>query len=143
MQELAFIRTVLSDSGDAKNYHAWGHRQWVLRTFGGWEAELAYVEELLQQDLRNNSAWNQRFYVLQSSQDLKQLDVVRGEVAYALRCGPPPPPHPPPPPPNPPPKQPPGGGGPPAPRTPPPNPPPTPQSTPQTLHAAVACPRAR
>ena len=86
MQELAFIRTVLSDSGDAKNYHAWGHRQWVLRTFGGWEAELAYVEELLQQDLRNNSAWNQRFYVLQSSQDLKQLDVVRGEVAYALRC---------------------------------------------------------
>jgi len=84
-QELAFIRTVLSDSGDAKNYHAWGHRQWVLRTFGGWEAELAYVEELLQQDLRNNSAWNQRFYVLQSSQDLKQLDVVRGEVAYALR----------------------------------------------------------
>jgi len=115
MQELAFVRTVLSDSGDAKNYHAWGHRQWVLRTFGGWEAELAYVEELLQQDLRNNSAWNQRFYVLQSSQDLKQLDVVRGEVAYALRCA----------------------------THPRPNPPPTPQSTPQTLHAAVACPRAR
>ena len=102
MQELAFVRTVLSDSGDAKNYHAWGHRQWVLRTFGGWEAELAYVEELLQQDLRNNSAWNQRFYVLQSSQDLKQLDVVRGEVAYALRCA----------------------------THPRPNPPPTPQSTP-------------
>ena len=77
---------MLSESGDAKNYHAWGHRQWVLRTFGGWEDELAYVEELLQEDLRNNSAWNQRFYVLQNTQDLTQLDVVRGEVAYALRC---------------------------------------------------------
>ena len=77
---------MLSESGDAKNYHAWGHRQWVLRTFGGWEEELAYVEELLQEDLRNNSAWNQRFYVLQNTQDLTQLDVVRGEVAYALRC---------------------------------------------------------
>jgi len=38
--------------GDAKNYHVWSHRQWVLRRFNqGWEAELTYVDELLQQDL--------------------------------------------------------------------------------------------
>ena len=84
-QELGFLKECLDESGDAKNYHAWGHRQWVLRTFGGWESELDYVEELLQQDLRNNSAWNQRYFVLQNTADLKQADVVRGEVAYALR----------------------------------------------------------
>ena len=111
---------MLSESGDAKNYHAWGHRQWVLRTFGGWEEELAYVEELLQEDLRNNSAWNQRFYVLQSTQDLTQLDVVRGEVAYALRCATHPRPNP----------------------RPDPRRDPRPASRPAS-HAAVACPHAR
>ena len=28
-------------------------------------------------------AWNQRYFVLQNTADLKQADVVRGEVAYA------------------------------------------------------------
>ena len=70
----------------------------------------------MQEDLRNNSAWNQRFYVLQNTQDLTQLDVVRGEVAYALRCA----------------------------TLPRPNPrrDPRPASSPASL-AAVACPHAR
>ena len=35
---------------DAKNYHAWAYRQWVLETFGGdlWEGELACTDKLLQ-----------------------------------------------------------------------------------------------
>ena len=49
---------------DAKNYHAWSHRQWVLQTFGCWENELKFAEELLEEDVRNNSAWNQRFFTV-------------------------------------------------------------------------------
>ena len=35
---------------DAKNYHAWAYRQWVLETFGGdlWAGELACTDKLLQ-----------------------------------------------------------------------------------------------
>jgi protein farnesyltransferase/geranylgeranyltransferase type-1 subunit alpha len=82
---------------DAKNYHAWSHRQvrnlifmlflftvlyctklsyeyqencplmiillqflqWVLQTLGGWEAELQYCDQLLREDVFNNSVWNQ------------------------------------------------------------------------------------
>lgn len=33
--------------------------QWVLQALGGWEDELAYCTELLDDDIFNNSAWNQ------------------------------------------------------------------------------------
>jgi len=33
--------------------------QWVLQALGGWEDELNYCSELLEQDIFNNSAWNQ------------------------------------------------------------------------------------
>lgn len=48
---------------DAKNYHAWSYRQWVVATFELWDEELPDVERLIDEDVRNNSAWNQRFYV--------------------------------------------------------------------------------
>ncbi len=83
MQELAFAAEALAF--DAKNYHAWAHRQALLAAFGSssssansssstshgpatssslWESELAFTDRLLREDLRNNSAWNQRFFVL-------------------------------------------------------------------------------
>ena len=31
-----------------------------------YENEIAYVERLLEEDIRNNSAWNQRFYIVTS-----------------------------------------------------------------------------
>ena len=72
---------------DAKNYHAWAYRQWVVETYGLWNGELAFTEQLmseviqihacaihpnldmltffkLYQDVMNNSAWNYRFYVV-------------------------------------------------------------------------------
>ncbi len=78
-QELAYAEEALAF--DAKNYHAWAHRQALLAAFGGggaagsaggagagtrrlWERELAFTERLLRDDVRNNSAWNQRFFVL-------------------------------------------------------------------------------
>ncbi|BBG93594.1 farnesyltransferase A [Prunus dulcis] len=57
-QELEFTKKILSH--DAKHYHAWSHRQWVLQELGGWEDELDYCHELLEEDVFNNSAWNQK-----------------------------------------------------------------------------------
>lgn len=35
-----------------------------LQAFGLWEKELDFVEEMVKRDVRNNSAWNQRGYVV-------------------------------------------------------------------------------
>ena len=83
-RELEFVRENLARDG--KNYHTWGYRQWVLSHFGGlslpintstsltggkgagkypelWKGEEQYVDMLLQQDVRNNSAWNHRWFI--------------------------------------------------------------------------------
>ena len=49
---------------DSKNYHAWAHRQALVAAWGLWDGELAFAEGMLEDDVRNNSAWNQRFFVL-------------------------------------------------------------------------------
>ncbi|CAL5073357.1 unnamed protein product [Urochloa decumbens] len=70
---------------DAKNYHAWSHRQWVLQTLGGWESELQYCNQLLEEDVFNNSAWNQRYLVITRSPLLGGLTVMRdSEVDYTI-----------------------------------------------------------
>ena len=43
--ELKFVESMLEE--DAKNYHAWQYRQWLLKTFSLWEKELQYVEYLI------------------------------------------------------------------------------------------------
>jgi hypothetical protein len=71
--ELALTTSILTapdEDGDAnpKNYHAWAHRQWALAALGMWEshgaAELEFSAALLESDVRNNSAWNHRWFVL-------------------------------------------------------------------------------
>jgi protein farnesyltransferase/geranylgeranyltransferase type-1 subunit alpha len=62
--EKRFTRQVLEE--DAKNYHAWAHRQWFVRRFGEFEDELEFCGELLAKDVRNNSAWNHRWFVVTS-----------------------------------------------------------------------------
>eukprot|EP00850_Spirogloea_muscicola_P017415 SM000149S01350 [mRNA] locus=s149:287917:289789:+ [translate_table: standard] len=92
--ELDFTRDVLAL--DAKNYHAWlvklrpiipdrrATKQWVLRELGGWEGELEFCSELLLDDVRNNSAWNQRYMVITEAPELGGLDAQRAaEVAFA------------------------------------------------------------
>lgn len=79
--ELQFTENVFIN--DAKNYHSWSHRQWVLRTFGGWEGELDFCDKLLQQDIYNNSAWNQRYFVIKNSPHLGGIESMRGlELNY-------------------------------------------------------------
>lgn len=88
--EIPFLARTLSK--DAKNYHVWSYRQWLVRHFSLWDTELAYVESLLRSDVRNNSAWNHRWYVVfgrpspQGGVGEKQqvsTEVVDREVEYA------------------------------------------------------------
>ena len=60
--ELTFLARMFAK--DAKNYHVWSYRQWLVRHFDLWEGELGYVEALLREDVRNNSAWNHRWFVV-------------------------------------------------------------------------------
>ena len=59
--ETAFLARMFAK--DAKNYHVWTYRQWLVRHFSLWDSELPYVESLLQSDIRNNSAWNHRWFI--------------------------------------------------------------------------------
>lgn len=78
---------------DGKNYHAWAHRQWVLTTFQAWPQEFAFVESELEKDVRNNSAWNQRWTTLthvngparswSASLRLRELEFAQKAIARA------------------------------------------------------------
>lgn len=61
-KELSFLARIFAN--DAKNYHVWSYRQWLVRHFSLWDSELPYIESLLQSDVRNNSAWNHRWFVI-------------------------------------------------------------------------------
>ncbi|KAL8674349.1 MAG: hypothetical protein Q9168_001278, partial [Polycauliona sp. 1 TL-2023] len=60
--ELPFLAQMFAK--DAKNYHVWSYRQWLVRHFSLWDSELSYVESLITSDVRNNSAWNHRWFIL-------------------------------------------------------------------------------
>jgi len=58
---------------DSKNYHVWSYRQYFVRKLSlfpsqcletGDHSELDAIEELLESDVRNNSAWAHRFFVV-------------------------------------------------------------------------------
>lgn len=48
------------------------------------DKELAYIDRLIDEDIRNNSAWNQRFFIV------KQMgftaDVLEKECRYVMKC---------------------------------------------------------
>jgi protein farnesyltransferase/geranylgeranyltransferase type-1 subunit alpha len=63
--ELVLIARTLAE--DAKNYHTWSYRQWLLAFVNDdslWERELDFVDSMLNHDIRNNSAWHHRFFVV-------------------------------------------------------------------------------
>ena len=65
---------------DAKNYHVWQYRQWLLEKFPSYyPQELEFVDSLIKNDVRNNSAWNQRYYVLSKMSEFT-AELVRKEV---------------------------------------------------------------
>ncbi|KAI1876351.1 hypothetical protein JX265_003877 [Neoarthrinium moseri] len=53
---------------DAKNYHVWTYRQYAVRKLGMWdEDELRSISGMINQDVRNNSAWSHRFFIVFSN----------------------------------------------------------------------------
>ncbi|EPQ52327.1 protein prenylyltransferase [Gloeophyllum trabeum ATCC 11539] len=86
-EELDFIARCLNV--DTKNYHTWSYRQWLLAYFNAdalWRGETKWVERMLAEDVRNNSAWHHRFFVVFGSgvraDEEDREGVVRREVAY-------------------------------------------------------------
>lgn len=102
-RELEFISTSFEE--DSKNYHTWSYRQWVLAHFFGdansqtaghtsdednetqdiWPTELAWTEHMLEKDIRNNSAWHHRFFVVFARPGAAggSEDVVKREIRYS------------------------------------------------------------
>ncbi|KAF2842837.1 protein prenylyltransferase [Patellaria atrata CBS 101060] len=71
---------------DAKNYHVWSYRQWLVKRFDiDDESELKAIDELLRADVRNNSAWNHRWFVVFGRHEGDSLDetVLERELKYA------------------------------------------------------------
>jgi protein farnesyltransferase/geranylgeranyltransferase type-1 subunit alpha len=61
--EIDFMTQMFDE--DAKNYHVWSYRQYFVRKLNLFnDAELKSIEILLRTDVRNNSAWSHRFYVV-------------------------------------------------------------------------------
>lgn len=61
--EIDFMTQMFDE--DSKNYHVWSYRQYLVRKLNLFnEAELKSIETLLRTDVRNNSAWSHRFYVV-------------------------------------------------------------------------------
>jgi protein farnesyltransferase/geranylgeranyltransferase type-1 subunit alpha len=61
-RNLEYISLALG--ADSKNYHAWSHRQWVVRTFKLWVEDMEFTAAMIDADVRNNSAWNERFFCI-------------------------------------------------------------------------------
>ena len=94
-KELDYVDRVLCD--DSKNYHAWSHRQWILRTINNpqlWADEIKYAHAMILKDPRNNSAWNQRYFALHRGEVgafgdcsmVLSFDEADEEINYAIEC---------------------------------------------------------
>ncbi|KAF1950396.1 farnesyltransferas-like protein [Byssothecium circinans] len=85
--EPEFISTMLEQ--DSKNYHVWSYRQWLVKRFGLFddEEELQWTEGMIDADVRNNSAWNHRWFLVVGGRDGGELpeEVVKREMEYAKR----------------------------------------------------------
>ncbi|GFP55548.1 protein farnesyltransferase/ geranylgeranyltransferase type-1 subunit alpha [Trichoderma asperellum] len=93
--ETDFISKILSK--DTKNYHVWSYRQYLITKLDYWSPfELATTQSMIEDDLRNNSAWSHRFFIVFSDpsistkgsasteHDPKVPDaIIDREIAYA------------------------------------------------------------
>ncbi|KAI9772397.1 MAG: CAAX geranylgeranyltransferase alpha subunit [Geoglossum umbratile] len=75
---------------DAKNYHVWSYRQWLVRHFSLFDSptELSSTSALILSDVRNNSAWNHRFFLVFGRKDGNPAfhpppEIIEREIDYA------------------------------------------------------------
>lgn len=62
--ELVLIKLAIDE--DSKNYHAWSHYKWLVQNrleLFPLQDQLAFINELLDKDVRNNSAWSFRYFL--------------------------------------------------------------------------------
>jgi protein farnesyltransferase/geranylgeranyltransferase type-1 subunit alpha len=84
--ELKYTETVFAE-GDSKNYHSWCYRQWVVQTIDSdeaWQQEVDFSDIMVQKDVRNNSAWNQRWFAARRGRSALTWDESAVELEYAL-----------------------------------------------------------
>lgn len=82
--ELDYTSTVFA--ADSKNYHAWCYRQWMIlkvNVDAVWADEVDAAHSWIQDDVRNNSAWNQRWFAVHKGQSIP-LDDAHVELDYAI-----------------------------------------------------------
>ncbi|TAQ85606.1 hypothetical protein B7494_g6060 [Chlorociboria aeruginascens] len=64
--EIAFMTKMFDE--DSKNYHVWSYRQYLVRKLDLFhDDEIKSIETLLRRDIRNNSAWAHRFFIVFSN----------------------------------------------------------------------------
>lgn len=64
--EQAFLTQILAE--DTKNYHVWSYRQYLVPKLGIFgDSELQAAATLINDDVRNNSAWSHRFFIVFSN----------------------------------------------------------------------------
>lgn len=70
---------------DAKNYHAWSHKIWLIERFELWSepCHLAFAEEMLDADVRNNSVWSFRYFLVNRSEAFSK-ELVERECRYVI-----------------------------------------------------------
>ncbi len=60
-------------------------RQWIIKTFMLWENELEFTNELLELDIRNNSAWNQRAFVQSFYKENEKTEFLKLEFEFCIK----------------------------------------------------------
>jgi protein farnesyltransferase/geranylgeranyltransferase type-1 subunit alpha len=78
-RERAAIKEALA--ADAKNYHAWAHFSWLLSAATPEDLSakfpvtdnLNYIQELLEKDVLNNSAWAFRYFLIASCGGIQEV----------------------------------------------------------------------
>ena len=58
-------------------------RQWVIQEFKLSDNELPYVDQLLKEHMRNNSVWNQRYFVIFNTVGYNDHAILEREVHRA------------------------------------------------------------
>jgi len=82
-EEMEFLKEVFAC--DAKNYHTWAYRQWLMSRFNLFDnSELEYIDQLLSEDIRNNSAWNQRMFFFNNRPGILSDVEAENEINYAI-----------------------------------------------------------
>ncbi|CCG20918.1 Ram2 alpha subunit of heterodimeric protein geranylgeranyltransferase type I and farnesyltransferase [Candida orthopsilosis Co 90-125] len=69
---------------DPKNHHVWSYRKWLVEKFDLFndEKERSFVDQAINADLLNNSAWSHRFFLNFVQDTTPSVETINSEIAY-------------------------------------------------------------